>query len=73
MQQVLLQSPRPSPTTLVASRPQLALMMVTLFAPSWLLLGREWIAMAGAAPGWRWCLPWPGVASPIPVVIVFAG
>ena len=49
MQQVL-RNPLASPTTLgVASGAQLALMMVTLFAPSWLLIGREWIAMAGGS------------------------
>ncbi|MCJ8219449.1 Fe(3+)-hydroxamate ABC transporter permease FhuB [Aeromonas veronii] len=73
MQQVL-RNPLASPTTLgVASGAQLALMMVTLFAPSWLLLGREWIAMAGGslAMALVFALAWRRQLSP--VVIVFAG
>ncbi|WP_336291512.1 iron ABC transporter permease [Aeromonas dhakensis] len=73
MQQVL-RNPLASPTTLgVASGAQLALMMVTLFAPSWLLLGREWIAMAGGclAMGLVFALAWRHQLNP--VVIVFAG
>lgn len=73
MQQVL-RNPLASPTTLgVASGAQLALMMVTLFAPSWLLLGREWIAMAGGslAMGLVFALAWRRQLNP--VVIVFAG
>ena len=48
-------------------------MMVTLFAPSWLLLGREWIAMAGGslAMGLVFALAWRRQLNP--VVIVFAG
>ncbi|MFK0665229.1 Fe(3+)-hydroxamate ABC transporter permease FhuB [Aeromonas salmonicida] len=73
MQQVLRNS-LASPTTLgVASGAQLALMVVTLFAPSWLLLGREWIAMAGGslAMALVFALAWRRQLNPI--VIVFAG
>ncbi|WP_421207929.1 Fe(3+)-hydroxamate ABC transporter permease FhuB [Aeromonas enteropelogenes] len=73
MQQVL-RNPLASPTTLgVASGAQLALMMVTLFAPSWLLLGREWIAMAGGslAMALVFALAWRRQLNPM--VIVFAG
>ena len=73
MQQVL-RNPLASPTTLgVASGAQLALMMVTLLAPSWLLIGREWIAMAGGslAMGLVFGLAWRRQLNP--VVIVFAG
>ncbi|WP_447832544.1 Fe(3+)-hydroxamate ABC transporter permease FhuB [Aeromonas salmonicida] len=73
MQQVL-RNPLASPTTLgVASGAQLALMVVTLFAPSWLLLGREWIAMAGGslAMALVFALAWRRQLNP--VVIVFAG
>ncbi|WP_043820688.1 Fe(3+)-hydroxamate ABC transporter permease FhuB [Aeromonas veronii] len=73
MQQVL-RNPLASPTTLgVASGAQLALMMVTLFAPSWLLLGREWIAMAGGSLAMVlvFALAWRRQLNP--VVIVFAG
>lgn len=73
MQQVL-RNPLASPTTLgVASGAQLALMMVTLLAPSWLLIGREWIAMAGGslAMGLVFALAWRRQLNP--VVIVFAG
>ncbi|TYD42467.1 Fe3+-hydroxamate ABC transporter permease FhuB, partial [Aeromonas veronii] len=73
MQQVL-RNPLASPTTLgVASGAQLALMMATLFAPSWLLLGREWIAMAGGslAMALVFALAWRRQLNP--VVIVFAG
>lgn len=73
MQQVL-RNPLASPTTLgVASGAQLALMMVTLFAPSWLLIGREWIAMAGGslAMALVFALAWRRQLNP--VVIVFAG
>jgi iron complex transport system permease protein len=57
----------------VASGAQLALMMVTLLAPSWLLIGREWIAMAGGslAMGLVFALAWRRQLNP--VVIVFAG
>lgn len=73
MQQVL-RNPLASPTTLgVASGAQLALMMVTLLSPSWLLIGREWIAMAGGslAMGLVFALAWRRQLNP--VVIVFAG
>lgn len=73
MQQVL-RNPLASPTTLgVASGAQLALMMVTLLAPSWLLIGRELIAMAGGslAMGLVFALAWRRQLNP--VVIVFAG
>ena len=49
MQQVL-RNPLASPTTLgVASGAQLALVVATLWAPGLLLIGREWVAMAGGA------------------------
>ena len=73
MQQVL-RNPLASPTTLgVASGAQLALMMVTLFAPSLLLIGREWLAMAGGslAMALVFALAWRRQLNP--VVIVFAG
>ena len=73
MQQVL-RNPLASPTTLgVASGAQLALMMVTLLAPSWLLIGRECVAMAGGslAMGLVFALAWRRQLNP--VVIVFAG
>ncbi|WP_323955432.1 Fe(3+)-hydroxamate ABC transporter permease FhuB [Aeromonas caviae] len=73
MQQVL-RNPLASPTTLgVASGAQLALMMVTLLAPSSLLIGRELIAMAGGslAMGLVFALAWRRQLNP--VVIVFAG
>ena len=73
MQQVL-RNPLASPTTLgVASGAQLALMMVTLLAPSWLLIGREWIAMAGGslAMGLVFALAWRRQLNP--VGSVFAG
>ncbi|MGY3887299.1 Fe(3+)-hydroxamate ABC transporter permease FhuB [Aeromonas aquatica] len=72
--QQVLRNPLASPTTLgVASGAQLALMVVTLFAPSWLLVGREWIAMAGGslAMGLVFALAWRRQLNP--VVIVFAG
>lgn len=72
--QQVLRNPLASPTTLgVASGAQLALMMVTLFAPSWLLIGREWIAMLGGslAMGLVFALAWRRQLNP--VVIVFAG
>ncbi|WP_421245926.1 Fe(3+)-hydroxamate ABC transporter permease FhuB [Aeromonas sanarellii] len=72
--QQVLRNPLASPTTLgVASGAQLALMVVTLFAPAWLLIGREWIAMAGGslAMGLVFALAWRRQLNP--VVIVFAG
>ncbi|MFR9701873.1 Fe(3+)-hydroxamate ABC transporter permease FhuB [Aeromonas sanarellii] len=72
--QQVLRNPLASPTTLgVASGAQLALMVVTLFSPSWLLIGREWIAMAGGslAMGLVFALAWRRQLNP--VVIVFAG
>lgn len=72
--QQVLRNPLASPTTLgVSSGAQLALMAVTLFAPSWLLVGREWIAMAGGslAMGLVFALAWRRQLNP--VVIVFAG
>ncbi|MEB6607790.1 Fe(3+)-hydroxamate ABC transporter permease FhuB [Aeromonas sanarellii] len=72
--QQVLRNPLASPTTLgVASGAQLALMVVTLFVPSWLLIGREWIAMAGGslAMGLVFALAWRRQLNP--VVIVFAG
>ena len=72
MQQVL-RNPLASPTTLgVASGAQLALMMVTLLAPSWLLIGREWIAMAGGslAMGLVFALAWRRQLNPVVLSLI---
>lgn len=48
MQQAL-RNPLAEPMTLgIASGATLALSLVTLMAPAWLLIGREWIALSGA-------------------------
>lgn len=72
--QLLLRNPLASPTTLgIASGAQLALMMVTLFAPSLLLIGREWIAISGGllAVGLVLLLSWKRNLDPL--VTVFSG
>lgn len=73
MQQVL-RNPLASPTTLgVAAGANLALMAATLMAPWLLVLGREWVAMAGGglAVGLVFALAWRrGLA---PIVVVLAG
>lgn len=73
MQQVL-RNPLASPTTLgVASGANLALIIATLFAPSLLALGGEWVALAGGglAVGLVFMLAWRRGLSP--VVVVLAG
>ncbi|RUR53095.1 Fe(3+)-hydroxamate ABC transporter permease FhuB [Vreelandella populi] len=73
MQQVL-RNPLASPTTLgVASGANLALMAATLMAPGLLMVGPEWVALAGGglAMGLVFALTWRrGLA---PVVVVLAG
>ncbi|PRY65258.1 iron complex transport system permease protein [Vreelandella songnenensis] len=73
MQQVL-RNPLAAPTTLgVASGANLALMAATLMAPGLLVVGREWVALAGGAlaMGLVFALAWRrGLA---PVVVVLAG
>ncbi|TFH85517.1 Fe(3+)-hydroxamate ABC transporter permease FhuB [Billgrantia azerbaijanica] len=73
MQQVL-RNPLAAPTTLgVASGANLALMAATLLAPGLLLVGREWVALAGGAGAMAlvFALTWRrGLA---PVVVVLAG
>ena len=73
MQQVL-RNPLAAPTTLgVATGAQLALLLATLFAPGLLVLGREWVAVAGGglAMGLVFALAWRrGLA---PMVVVLAG
>ncbi|MGR4068814.1 Fe(3+)-hydroxamate ABC transporter permease FhuB [Billgrantia sp. C5P2] len=73
MQQVL-RNPLASPTTLgVASGANLALMAATLLAPGLLVVGREWVALAGGglAVGLVFMLAWRrGLA---PIVVVLAG
>lgn len=73
MQQVL-RNPLAAPTTLgVAAGANLALMAATLMAPGLLVLGREWVALAGGglAMALVFALAWRrGLA---PVVVVLAG
>ncbi|WP_417330212.1 Fe(3+)-hydroxamate ABC transporter permease FhuB [Halomonas cupida] len=72
MQQVL-RNPLASPTTLgVASGANLALMMATLLAPGLLVLGREWVALAGGAAAMAlvFALSWRRLT---PGVVVLAG
>ncbi|RUR39287.1 Fe(3+)-hydroxamate ABC transporter permease FhuB [Vreelandella populi] len=73
MQQVL-RNPLASPTTLgVASGANLALMAATLMAPGLLMVGPEWVVLAGGglAMGLVFALTWRrGLA---PVVVVLAG
>lgn len=73
MQQVL-RNPLAAPTTLgVASGANLALIAATLFAPTLLVSGREWVALAGGAAtmGLVFALAWSrGLA---PMVVVLAG
>lgn len=71
MQQVL-RNPLASPTTLgVASGANLGLMVATLFAPGWLLWGREWAAMAGGGVvmGCVFLLAWRSHLAPAVVVL----
>lgn len=73
MQQVL-RNPLAAPTTLgVANGANLALLAATLMAPGLLVLGREWVALAGGglAMGLVFLLAWRrGLA---PMVVVLAG
>lgn len=71
MQQVL-RNPLAAPTTLgVASGANLALMAVSLMAPSLLGLGREWVALAGGglAMGLVFALAWRRGLAPMVVVL----
>ncbi|WP_168016035.1 Fe(3+)-hydroxamate ABC transporter permease FhuB [Halomonas salinarum] len=71
MQQVL-RNPLAAPTTLgVASGANLALMAASLMAPSLLMLGREWVALAGGglAMGLVFSLAWRRGLSPMVVVL----
>ncbi|WP_348814712.1 Fe(3+)-hydroxamate ABC transporter permease FhuB [Halomonas sp. H10-59] len=71
MQQVL-RNPLAAPTTLgVASGANLALMVATLMAPGLLVLGREWVALAGGglAMGLVFALGWRRGLSPGVVVL----
>ncbi|KTG17692.1 MULTISPECIES: Fe(3+)-hydroxamate ABC transporter permease FhuB [unclassified Guyparkeria] len=73
MQQVL-RNPLASPTTLgVAGGANLALMAASLFAPGLMLVGSEWVALAGgaAAMGLVFLLSWRQALSPL--VVVLAG
>ncbi|ALM53421.1 Fe(3+)-hydroxamate ABC transporter permease FhuB [Halomonas huangheensis] len=72
MQQVL-RNPLASPTTLgVASGANLGLMLATLLAPGLLVLGREWVALAGGAAAMAlvFALSWRRLT---PGVVVLAG
>ncbi|MAM55774.1 MAG: Fe(3+)-hydroxamate ABC transporter permease FhuB [Salinicola sp.] len=71
MQQVL-RNPLASPATLgVTSGAQLALVVATLWAPSWMLAGREWIALTGgiAAMLLVFALSWKRRLAPMVVVL----
>ncbi len=73
MQQVL-RNPLAAPTTLgVASGANLALMAASLMAPNLLVLGREWVALAGGAlaMGLVMALAWRRRLAPL--VVVLAG
>ncbi|WP_163557073.1 Fe(3+)-hydroxamate ABC transporter permease FhuB [Halomonas sp. NO4] len=73
MQQVL-RNPLAAPTTLgVASGANLALMAATLLAPGLLVIGREWVALAGGSGAMAlvFALTWRRGLSP--VVVVLAG
>ncbi|WP_110598407.1 Fe(3+)-hydroxamate ABC transporter permease FhuB [Salinicola lusitanus] len=71
MQQVL-RNPLASPATLgVTSGAQLALVVATLWAPSWMLAGREWIALAGGIVAMLlvFALSWKRRLAPMVVVL----
>src|SRR3990167_5373882 len=71
MQQVL-RNPLASPTTLcVATCAQLALVVATLWAPGLLLIGREWVAMAGggAAALLVFSLAWKRGLAPLTLIL----
>ncbi|WP_110655569.1 Fe(3+)-hydroxamate ABC transporter permease FhuB [Salinicola halimionae] len=71
MQQVL-RNPLASPATLgVTSGAQLALVIATLWAPGWMLAGREWIALLGGivATLLVFALSWKRRLAPMVVVL----
>ncbi|WP_110708400.1 Fe(3+)-hydroxamate ABC transporter permease FhuB [Salinicola sp. CR57] len=71
MQQVL-RNPLASPATLgVTSGAQLALVVATLWAPSWMLAGKEWIALAGGTVAMLlvFALSWKRRLAPMVVVL----
>lgn len=71
MQQVL-RNPLASPATLgVTSGAQLALVVATLWAPGWMLAGREWIALFGGigATLLVFALSWKRRLAPMVVVL----
>ncbi|GHB23981.1 Fe(3+)-hydroxamate ABC transporter permease FhuB [Salinicola rhizosphaerae] len=71
MQQVL-RNPLASPATLgVTSGAQLALVVATLWAPGWMLAGREWIALLGGigATLLVFALSWKRRLAPMVVVL----
>jgi iron complex transport system permease protein len=71
MQQVL-RNPLASPATLgVTSGAQLALVIATLWAPSWMLAGKEWIALVGGivATLLVFALSWKRRLAPMVVVL----
>ncbi|MBS9402148.1 Fe(3+)-hydroxamate ABC transporter permease FhuB [Halomonas sp. TRM85114] len=73
MQQVL-RNPLAAPTTLgVASGANLALMLATLMAPGLLMLGREWVALAGGGGAMALVMALVWQRGLAPVVVVLAG
>ncbi|WP_110686771.1 Fe(3+)-hydroxamate ABC transporter permease FhuB [Salinicola aestuarinus] len=73
MQQVL-RNPLASPATLgVTSGAQMALVIATLWGPSWMLAGREWIALAGGAGAAALVLALSWRARLAPMVVVLSG
>ncbi|WP_280338107.1 Fe(3+)-hydroxamate ABC transporter permease FhuB [Salinicola acroporae] len=73
MQQVL-RNPLASPATLgVTSGAQLALVVATLWAPSWMLAGREWIALAGGIVAMLLVLALSWKRRLAPMVVVLSG
>lgn len=73
MQQVL-RNPLAAPSTLgVASGANLALMAATLMAPGLLVLGREWVALAGGSLGMGLVMALAWRQHLAPLVVVLAG
>ncbi|WIX33987.1 Fe(3+)-hydroxamate ABC transporter permease FhuB [Salinicola sp. JS01] len=73
MQQVL-RNPLASPATLgVTSGAQLALVIATLWGPSWLLAGREWIALGGGVLATLVVLALSWRRRLAPMVVVLSG
>ncbi|OHV12782.1 Fe(3+)-hydroxamate ABC transporter permease FhuB [Kushneria phosphatilytica] len=71
MQQVL-KNPLASPTTLgVANGAQLALVAASLWAPGWLIIGREWVALLGGglATALVFALAWRRGLAPMAIVL----